>query len=89
MGYRIFPVLNFPNRMISTWVSYIWPTVRIWISGLFKSREDGNFTYALTKRCQINYNFAGAIIPTSHPSLPSSQCDMAGVFFAEGPADHW
>jgi predicted O-methyltransferase YrrM len=55
MGYRIFPVLNLPNRMISTWVNYIWPTVRSWISWLFKSREDGNFTYALTPRCQTNY----------------------------------
>ena len=52
--YRIFPVLNFPNRAISTWLHYIWPTIRTWIIWLFKSREDGNFTYALTSRCQVN-----------------------------------
>src|SRR3954465_14416040 len=55
MGYRIFPVLNFPNRAIFTWSHYIWPTLRTWIGWLFRSREDGNFTYALTPRCQINY----------------------------------
>jgi predicted O-methyltransferase YrrM len=54
MRYRIFPILNFPNRANSTWSNYIWPTVREWIIWLFKSREDGNFTYALTQRCQIN-----------------------------------
>lgn len=54
-GYRIFPILNFPNRAISTWSNYIWPTVRTWITWLFKSREDSNFTYALTPRCQINF----------------------------------
>jgi hypothetical protein len=55
MRYRIFPVLNFPGRAIYTWSSYVWPTVRNWMVWLFKSREDSNFTYALTQRCQINY----------------------------------
>jgi predicted O-methyltransferase YrrM len=52
--YRIFPLLNFPRRAILTWVNYIWPTVRAWVTWLFKSREDSNFTYALTERCQVN-----------------------------------
>lgn len=54
-GHRTFPILNFPNRAISTWLNYIWPTVRAWITWLFKSREESNFTYALTERCQINF----------------------------------
>jgi predicted O-methyltransferase YrrM len=55
MRYRIFPVLNFPGRVISTWLTYIWPTVRAWMIWLFTSREESNFTYTLTQRCQINY----------------------------------
>jgi predicted O-methyltransferase YrrM len=55
MRFQIFPILNFPNRTISTWRHYIWPTARNWIAWLFKSREDGNFTYNLTQRCQLNF----------------------------------
>jgi predicted O-methyltransferase YrrM len=55
MRYRVFPVLNFPHRAVSTWSHYIWPTVRAWIIWLFKSREDSNFTYALTERCEVNF----------------------------------
>lgn len=54
MRYRAFHVLHFAHRTISTWSHYIWPTIRAWIVWLFRSREDSNFTYALTQRCQIN-----------------------------------
>ena len=55
MRYRIFPILNFPGRTISTWSTHIWPTVRTWLSWLFRSREESNFTYALTQRCEVNF----------------------------------
>ena len=54
MRYRAFHVLHFAHRTISTWSHYIWPTIRAWIVWLFRSREDANFTYALTQRCQTN-----------------------------------
>jgi hypothetical protein len=69
MRYRIFPVLNLPGRAISTWLTYIWPTVRAWISWLFKSREESNFTYALTQRCQINYIAGLSNILNKSPDL--------------------
>jgi Methyltransferase domain len=69
MPYRIFPVLNFPNRAISTWLNYIWPTLRTWIAWLFKSREDGNFTYSLTQRCQINLIAGLSTILNKSPDL--------------------
>jgi predicted O-methyltransferase YrrM len=54
MRHRIFHVLHFAHRTIATWSNYIWPSVRAWITWLFRSREDSNFTYALTERCRIN-----------------------------------
>ncbi|MES2192829.1 MAG: class I SAM-dependent methyltransferase [Pseudomonadota bacterium] len=68
-GYRIFPVLNFPNRAVSTWSNYVWPPVRAWIIWLFKSREDSNFTYALTQRCQINFIAGLSSILNQSPDL--------------------
>lgn len=53
MLYRIFQPLHFVHRTISTWLAYIWPIVRTWIGWLFRSRENSNFTYDLTERCQI------------------------------------
>jgi predicted O-methyltransferase YrrM len=53
MRYRIFQPLHFMHRAISTWRAYIWPVNRTWIAWLFRSRENSNFTYGLTERCQI------------------------------------
>lgn len=55
MLYRIFQPLHFVHRTISTWRAYIWPSVRTWIAWLFHSRENANFTYSLTERCQIYF----------------------------------
>jgi predicted O-methyltransferase YrrM len=55
MLYRIFQPLHFVHRTISTWLTYVWPNVRVWIAWLFRSRENANFTYALTERCQIYF----------------------------------
>jgi len=55
MRYRIFQPLHFAHRMVSTWFTYVWPNVRAWIIWLFHSRENANFTYALTERCQIYF----------------------------------
>jgi predicted O-methyltransferase YrrM len=54
MRYRALRFLHFGQRTISTWSNYIWPNVRNWLVWLFKSREDSNFTYALTERCRLN-----------------------------------
>jgi predicted O-methyltransferase YrrM len=55
MLYRIFQPLHFAHRTVSTWITYVWPNVRVWIAWLFRSRENANFTYALTERCQIYF----------------------------------
>jgi predicted O-methyltransferase YrrM len=55
MRYRIFGPLHFLHRAISTWITYVWPDVRTWIVWLFRSRENANFTYAVTERCQIYF----------------------------------
>jgi predicted O-methyltransferase YrrM len=55
MRYSIFQPLHFVHRMVSTWIAYVWPNVRAWIGWLFRSRENANFTYALTERCPIYF----------------------------------
>ena len=55
MRYRIFRPLHFVHRTFSTWRTYVWPNVRSWIIWLFRSRENANFTYALSERCQIYF----------------------------------
>ena len=54
MGYSIFPVVNAPFRAFDTWRRYVGPTVKNWIIWIFTSREDSNFTYALSDRCKTN-----------------------------------
>jgi predicted O-methyltransferase YrrM len=56
MLYRIFQPLHFVHRTISTWLHYVWPNLREWLLWLFRSRENANFTYALTDRCQIYFS---------------------------------
>ena len=53
IGWRIFPVLNAPFRAFNTWQIYIGPQVGRWLSWIVSSREDSNFTYALTERCRL------------------------------------
>jgi predicted O-methyltransferase YrrM len=55
MRYRIFQPLHFAHRLVSTWSAYVGPNVRVWTVWLFRSRENANFTYALTERCQIYF----------------------------------
>jgi predicted O-methyltransferase YrrM len=55
LRYRIFQPVHFAHRMTATWITYVWPNVRIWIVWLFRSRENANFTYAVTERCQIYF----------------------------------
>jgi predicted O-methyltransferase YrrM len=54
MGYPVFPLINAPFRALHTWRRYIGPLVKNWVVWIFTSREDINFTYALTKRCKVN-----------------------------------
>jgi predicted O-methyltransferase YrrM len=55
MPYRIFQPLHFLHRTLSTWTTYVWPHLRTWMAWLFRSRENANFTYAVTERCQIYF----------------------------------
>jgi predicted O-methyltransferase YrrM len=55
MLYRIVQPLHFVHRTVSTWLHYVWPNLRAWVGWLFRSRENANFTYALTERCQIYF----------------------------------
>ena len=43
----IFPALNVPIRAAQSFKMYLWPRLSLWISWLFSSREDTNFTYDL------------------------------------------
>ncbi len=53
IGGPIYPVLNVPFRAFNTWRTYIGPQVRRWLWWIVSSREDSNFTYALTERCKF------------------------------------
>ena len=53
VGLPIFPVLNAPFRAFNTWRIYIGPLVGRWLLWVVSSREDSNFTYALTERCKF------------------------------------
>ncbi len=54
IGYPFFPAINAPFRAVDTWRRYIGPLVKNWVSWIFTSRADSNFTYALTDRCKTN-----------------------------------
>ncbi|WGR92954.1 class I SAM-dependent methyltransferase [Bradyrhizobium sp. ISRA443] len=54
MNFPLFPAINTPFRAIQTGRRYIWPNLKCWVSWIFTSRADANFTYAITDGCKIN-----------------------------------
>lgn len=73
-GYPFFPAINAPFRAIDTWRHYIGPLVRNWFVWIFTSREDSNFTFALTDRCKINLAASVASL------LQKDYAEIAGYF---------
>jgi predicted O-methyltransferase YrrM len=74
MGYPFFPAINMPFRAIDTWRRYIGPQVKNWLSWVFTSNADSNFTYELTDRCKVNLAASLASL------LRKDYADIAGYF---------
>jgi len=69
MLYRIFQPLHFVHRTVATWIIYVWPNIRVWIGWLFRSRENANFTYAVTERCQIYFAAGLSALLSERPEV--------------------
>jgi hypothetical protein len=80
MGYPFFPAISAPFRALDTWRRYIGPQVKNWVSWIFTSREDSNFTYALTDRCKTN-------LAASLSSLLQTNYDEVVGYFREIETD--
>jgi hypothetical protein len=76
----VFPALNIPRRAVRTFGPYIGPQMAAWAKWLFTSREDTNYTYAVSELSIRN------MAHTIASALGRPIAEIAG-YFAEAQAD--